>query len=66
MPSHTELSVIKAVVTVLKPLSLSTDALSGETIVTVSAIHPLLDHILNNVVAPSENDCILLKELKRQ
>ncbi len=41
-----------------------TDALSGEKNVTVSAIRPLLKHILEELVASTDVDCALVKEMK--
>ena len=41
-----------------------TDALFGEKVVTVSAVHPLLKHILEEIVAVSSSDCSLVKEIK--
>ena len=46
MPSGNEFSILEAVVEVFKPLSVFTDALSGEDHVTISAVHPLLHHLL--------------------
>ena len=45
MPSDSEFSVLQTVVTVLKPLSILVDALSGGKQVTISAILPALKHI---------------------
>ena len=42
-----------------------TDALAGEKNVTVSAVRPLLQHILDVLLAVSSDDKPLVKELKR-
>ena len=49
MPSENEFSTLESLVEVLKPLSVFTDALSGENHVTVSALRPLLNHLLTNL-----------------
>ena len=41
-----------------------TDALSGETQTTVSAIHPLLKHITTSLLSVSTSDCVLMKDMK--
>ena len=64
MPSDAEFATLEAVCAVLEPLSNFTDALSGEKHVTVSAVHPLLDHILTSIVSFSSDDCTVVKEMK--
>ena len=64
MPSDSEFSTLEAVSSVLQPLTVFTDALSGEKNVTVSAIRPLLKHILEELVASTDVDCALVKEMK--
>ena len=44
MPSPHDFTTLEAVSSVLQPLQVFTDALSGEKNVIVSAIHPLLKH----------------------
>ena len=44
MPTDQEFSVLETVAAVLKPLSIFTDALSGEKHLTISAVRPLLKH----------------------
>ena len=64
MPSGTDFSTLEAIVSVLKPLHIFTDALSAEKCVTVSAIRPLLTHILNELLAVSPDDSAFVKDLK--
>jgi len=45
-----EFSTLESLVEVLKPLSVFTEALSGENHVTVSALRPLLSHLLTNLL----------------
>ena len=65
MPSDAEFATLEAMCTVLEPLSFFTDALSGEKHVTVSAVRPLLDHIMASIVAPSSEDCTVVKDMKK-
>ena len=64
MPSENEFSTMESLLEVLKPLSIFTDALSGENHVTVSAHRPLLNHLMTKLlyVKPGSNG--LLNELK--
>ena len=64
MPSDSEFSVLEAAASVLMPLSVFTDALSGEKSVTVSAIRPLLNHITQDLLHISPDDCAIIKEMK--
>lgn len=64
MPSDSEFSVLEAVAAILRPLSVFTDALSGEKSVTVSAIRPLLNHIIQDLLHVSLDDCAIIKEKK--
>ena len=64
MPSDREFTTLEIVSQVLRPLSVFTDALSGETQVTVSAIRPLLKHIASTLLSVSPGDCTLIKEMK--
>ena len=54
----------EAMSSVLKSLSTFTDALAGEKVVTVSAVRPLLKHILEDLLVVSSDDCSLVKEMK--
>ena len=64
MPSENEFSTLESLVEVPKPLSVFNDALSGENHVTVSALRPLLSHLLTNLlhVEPGSNG--LINEMK--
>ena len=64
MPTDNEFSTLEAVASVLEPLSHFTDALSGEKCVTVSAVRPLLSHIMDNCLHASPDDCAIVKEMK--
>ncbi len=64
MPTDNEFSTLEAVASVLEPLSHFTDALSGEKYVTVSAVRPLLSHIMHNCLRASPDDCAIVKEMK--
>ena len=63
MPSDTEFAVLETVVSVLKPLSTLTDALSGEKQVTVSAIRPILKHI-QTILTEANTDSRLAVQMK--
>ena len=67
MPSDAEFATVETMCAVLEPLSLFTDALSGEKHVTVSAVHPLLEHILKSILSASPKICctIIKHEEKR-
>ena len=64
MPSQSEFTTLECLVEVLKPLSVFTDALSGEKHVTVSAIRPLLNHLLTNVLHVETGSNGLINEMK--
>ena len=64
MPSDHEFTTLEIVSQVLQPLSVVTDALSGESQVTVSAIRPLLKHITTSLLSVSTSDCMLIKDMK--
>ena len=64
MPSDSDFSTLEAIASVLKPLHVFTDALSGEKCITVSAIHPLLKHILKELLAVSSDDSSFVRDLK--
>ena len=64
MPTDNKFSTLEAVASVLEPLSHFTDALSGEKCITVSAVRPLLSHIMDNCLRASPDDCAIVKEMK--
>ena len=57
-------TVLEAVASVLKPLHVFTDALAGEKHITISAIRPLLRHIVEQIVLVGADDCTIVKEMK--
>ena len=64
MPSDLEFTVLEAVASVLEPLHVFTVALAGEKHITISAIRPLLRHIVEQVVRVGANDCAIVREMK--
>ena len=56
--------LLEAFASVLKPLSIFTDALAGEKCITVPVIRPFLKHILNELLAASQDDSSFIKNLK--
>ena len=64
MSSDAECTNIKTMVAILGPLSIFTGALSGEKWVNISAVQPLLNHILDTLLNPSDDDITLAKEMK--
>lgn len=64
MPSDHEFSVLEAVDSVLDPHHVFTDALAGEKHITISAIHPLLKHVVEEVLAVASDDCAIIKEME--
>ena len=63
MPSASEFSILEAVLEVFKPLSVFTDALSGEGHVTISAVRTLLHHLFENVLHVESGSNGLVNEL---
>ena len=64
MLTDQEFSCLETVASVLKPIYIFTDALSGEKHVTISAVRPLLSHITNSLLAASEQDTTLATQMK--
>ena len=58
--------ILESAATTLKPLKCMTDALSGEHCVTVSAVKPLLNHLLEKVLVAEDDDTDLTKEMKER
>ena len=50
MPSEDEFTTLEDMVKVLEPLSYFTDPLSGEQHITVSAVPPILNHIIKHIL----------------
>ena len=59
-----EFSILENNAVVLQPLSVFTDALSGEKHLTISALHPLSRHILDMILVVLPDDCNLRKNIK--
>ena len=64
IPTDQEVMVVQTVASVLRPLSVFTDALTGEKHLTISVVCSLLRHILDEVLSVSAEDCFLSKEMK--
>ena len=64
MLTDQEFSCLENVASVLKPIYIFIDALSGEKHVTISAVRPLLSHITNSLLAASEQDTTLATQMK--
>ena len=56
MPLPHNFTILEAGSSVLEPLQVFTDALSGETNVTVSTICPLLKHITDKLLVVLDDD----------
>ena len=65
-PTWQDRDVLQSVAAALKSLKCMTDALSGESCVTVSAIKPLLNHLLEKVLVAEDHDTDLTKEMKER
>ena len=65
MPTESEFSTLEAVAAVLKPLSVLTDALSGDE-VTASALRPLLKHIVGTHLVQNDEDSVFVSEMKER
>lgn len=65
MPKDADIAVLEQLCQLLDPLNTFTDALCSETRVTLSAIKPVLDHITGDVLEESEQDSVLLKNMKQ-
>ena len=64
MPSEDEFTTLEDMVKVLEPLSYFTDALSGEQHVTVSAVRPLLNHIIKHISLVVPEDRPIVSQMK--
>ena len=63
MPTSEAVSTLEMLVKVLEPLSVLTDALSGEESVTGSAVRPILKHVLDTCKADHKDEP-LVAEMK--
>ena len=66
IPTWQDSDVLQSVAAALKPLKVMTDALSGEKCITISAVKPLLNHLINEVLVEKEEDTELTKEIKEK
>lgn len=65
MPKDTNIVAMEQLFQLLDPLSKFTNSLSAETRVTLSAIKPILHHIICDVLEENEEDPSLTKPMKR-
>ena len=64
MLTDQELNTIEIVAAILEPFSFLTDALSGEKNITLSAVRPVLKHILEKLTTLKDEDARLAREIK--
>ena len=65
-PTWQDHDILESVTATLKPLKCMRDALVGENCVTVSAVKPLLNHLLEKVLVAEDDDTDLTKEMKER
>ena len=65
VPTWQDHDVLQSIAGALKSLKCMTDALSGESCVTISAVKPLLNHLLEKVLV-ADDDTDLTKEMKER
>ncbi|KAI7811508.1 putative zinc finger BED domain-containing protein 1-like [Triplophysa rosa] len=65
MPKDADIAVIEQVLKILEPLSAFTDALASESRVSLSALKPVLSHIISDILDVKNEDSALTKDLKR-
>ena len=66
LPSENKFANLEDMLKVLELLLKFTDALAGEKHVTISAVCPLLDHILKTIVDVKPSDTPIVKEMKEK
>lgn len=66
IPSWQDIDVLESINKALSPLTDFTDILSGERYVTVSALMPLLHHLVTDILPEDDNDTSLTKDIKRR
>ena len=66
IPTWQDCDVLDSISAALKPLKETTDALSGEKCVTVSAVKPLLNYITTDILVDKEGNSELTKEIKER
>ena len=65
-PTWQDCDILQSIAAALKPLKSMTDTLSGESCVTISAVKPLLSHLLEKVLVADDDDTDLTKEMKER
>nr|XP_017213371.1 zinc finger BED domain-containing protein 1-like [Danio rerio] len=65
MPKDADIAVIEQVLQILQPLSVFTDALASESRVSLSALWPVLSHIISDILEVKNEDSALTIDLKR-
>ena len=65
IPSWQDCDILLSITAALKPLKVMTDALSGESCVTISAVKPLLNHIINEL-KEEEGETEMTREIKER
>ncbi|XP_056095123.1 E3 SUMO-protein ligase ZBED1-like [Rhinichthys klamathensis goyatoka] len=66
MPKDADIAVIEQVLQILQPLSAFTDALASESrALSLSALRPVLSHIISDILEVKNEDSALTKDLKR-
>lgn len=65
VPTWQDLEVLESVNKAVKPLQDFTDALSGESYVTVSFIKPTLNMFRSSILKPADDDTELTKTIKK-
>ncbi|CAM4728583.1 unnamed protein product [Leuciscus chuanchicus] len=65
MPKDADIAVIEQVLQILQPLSAFTDALASESRVSLSALRPVLSHIISDILEVKNEDSALTIDLKR-
>ena len=64
MPTDNDFSTMESIVAVLEPFYVFIGALSGKRCVTISAVHSLLKHIIEKLLASLPTDSCFVKEIK--
>ena len=65
IPSWQDCDILLSIAAALKPLKAMTDALSGESCITISAMKPILNHIINEL-KEEDGDTDMTKEIKER
>ena len=65
MPSDSEITALETFMEVLQPIVQITEAIGGESLVTISAVRPLLHEFLSLQLTDSSSDSPLVKAIKK-